>query len=208
MKKKRSYNTLRALYDLLFCLVLIFVIQYILAMIQINPITKAKDAPEPKAEFLITVTWPDNYQDDVDTYVKDPSENVVFFQAREEGLMHLDRDDLGRRNDRIITPNGVIEFKGNREIVTLRNITPGEFIVTVHMYHKVLAGREVPVTIELTKLNPYSIVARNEVILLKTGDEGLAFRFRVNPDGDVTKIDHRSAKIATKRSEENGGYTP
>lgn len=205
MKNIRNYHTNRGLYDLLFCLLLLFVVQYIIAMIQINPITKKKDAPEPKAEFLITVTWPDDYADDVDTYVKDPYENLVFFKSREKGLMHLDRDDLGNKNDRILTPNGVVEFKGNREIVTVRSITPGEFVVTVHLYSKGQPGQKVPVTIELTKLNPYSVVTQNEVVLENKGDEKTAFRFRVNADGDVVEIDHRSAKLAVEVAEEEGG---
>ena len=50
-------------------------------------------------EFLITVFWPDNLEDDVDIYVEDPAGNLVWFKSREPGLMHLDRDDLGKRND-------------------------------------------------------------------------------------------------------------
>ena len=58
--------------------------------------------------------------DDVDTYVEDPSGNLVAFMRREEGLMHLDRDDLGKRNDSVLPDYGVVEYTENRELVTLR----------------------------------------------------------------------------------------
>ena len=48
---------------------------------------------DPKAEMLVTVSWPDNNPDDVDTYVEDPAGNVIWYNQREGGLMHLDRDD-------------------------------------------------------------------------------------------------------------------
>ena len=66
---------------------------FILAVLFMNPVAK-KGIIDPKAEYLITVTWPDNNPDDIDTWVEDPGGNKVWFRAREAGLMHLDRDGL------------------------------------------------------------------------------------------------------------------
>jgi len=151
-----------------------------------------------KAEFMITTTWPRDLDDDVDMYVEDPQGNLVAFMRREEGLMHLDRDDLGHRNDSIDTEWGVIEFKDNREIVTIRGTVPGEYVVNVHMYMKRSAVVEVPVTIQLDKINPYSTVTIKEVILRISGDEGTAFRFTLNKDGDVIDINQLKKSLISQ----------
>ena len=126
-----------------------------------NPVAKKADIIV-KAEFLITVFWPDNLEDDVDIYVEDPAGNLVWFKSREPGLMHLDRDDLGKRNDEVTTAAGTILFPENREIVTLRGIVPGEYVVIVHCYFKV-RGDPVPVTIQIDKINPYYFILRAKV---------------------------------------------
>ena len=175
-----------AFLDLLFNTLLCFAALFVLSFILINP-SKKENNKKDKADFMITVTWNKDLDDDVDTYVEDPVGNLVAFMRREEGLMHLDRDDLGHRNDTINTPNGPIEYKDNREIVTLRGFVPGEYVVNVHMYMK----REIApteVTIVLEKLNPYMIIMAKNVILTTSGQEDTAFRFVVDSEGSVTKV--------------------
>ena len=95
---RRSDHVGVAFTDLLFNALLGFVVMFVLAFLLINPIAKS-GAIDPKAEFLITLTWPDGRREDVDLYVEDPAGQLVWFRSREAGLMHLDRDDLGERND-------------------------------------------------------------------------------------------------------------
>ena len=179
---KRNYHTNLSFLDLLFNTLLCFAALFVLSFVLINP-SKQKNNVKMKAEFMITVTWPSDLDDDVDVYVEDPAGNLVAFMRREEGLMHLDRDDLGRRNDIVNTPFGPIEHKDNREIVTLRGIISGEYVVNVHMYMKRSKAAEVPVTIQLDKINPYSTITIKEAILKITGNEETAFRFVLDKDG-------------------------
>ena len=80
-------------YDMLFNMLIAFVFCFIIALLAMNPkALKAGDIPA-KAEFIITVSWPDMNPNDIDTWVQDPGGNLVWFRAREAGLMHLDRDD-------------------------------------------------------------------------------------------------------------------
>ena len=183
---QRKYHTNLPFLDLLFNILIGFVFLFIVSFLLINPIAKRADI-EVKAEFLITVFWPDNLEDDVDIYVEDPLGNLVWFKSREPGLMHLDRDDLGKRNDEVTTAAGTILFPENREIVTLRGIIPGEYVVNVHCYFK--AGAEpVPVTIQIDKINPYSVVLRETVDLTNKGEEITVTRFSVNSNGKVTNV--------------------
>jgi hypothetical protein len=183
---KRAYHSNTAFLDILFNTLLCFVALFVFAFILISP-EKKKSTIAVKADFMITVTWNKDLDDDVDTYVEDPAGNLVAFMRREEGLMHLDRDDLGHRNDTVMTPAGPIEYKNNREMVTLRGFMPGEYVVNVHMYMKrELAPTEVTVVLE--KLNPYSIGMAKELILTINGEERTAFRFRLDSEGNITEV--------------------
>ena len=190
---QRQYHSNLPFVDLLFNILIGFVFLFIVSFLLINPIAKRADI-EVKAEFLITVTWPDNLEDDVDTYVEDPAGNLVWFRSREPGLMHLDRDDLGKRNDEVVTAAGTILFPENREIVTLRGIVPGEYVVNIHMYFKV--GQEpVPVTIQIDKINPYSVVLRETIELKSKGDEVTVARFSVKSNGDIIDVNKLPKKL-------------
>ena len=190
---QRRYHTNLPFLDLLFNVLIGFVFLFIVSFLLINPIAKRADI-EVKAEFLITVFWPDNLEDDVDIYVEDPAGNLVWFKSREPGLMHLDRDDLGKRNDEVVTAAGTILFPENREIVTLRGIVPGEYVVNVHCYFKI-GEDSVPVTIQIDKINPYSVVLRQTVNLSTKGEEITVTRFSVNSKGKVTNINMLPKKL-------------
>ena len=194
---KRNYHTNLAFLDLLCNTLLAFAAFFVLAIVLINP-TKQENNTETKAEFMVVVEWPSDLDDDVDTYVEDPSGNLVAFMRREEGLMHLDRDDLGHRNDSVLTEFGVIEYTENRELVTLRGIAKGEYIVNVHLYMKRSTATEIPVVIKLEKLNPYKTVTIKRVVLRVTGDEETAFRFTLDNEGKVVDVNELPKKLAVK----------
>ena len=184
---KREYHTNLAFLDVLFNTLLCFAALFAMSFILINPSKKDNNVVE-KGEFVIVMTWPKEMDNDVDIYVEDPEGNLVAFMRREEGLMHLDRDDLGQRNDIVQTQFGEIEYDENREIVTLRGIIPGEYVINVHMYMKREESLLTPITIQLDKINPYSTIMIKRVTLGDSGEEKTAFRFTLNNDGDVVEI--------------------
>ena len=180
----RKYHADTAFLDLLFNSLIGFVALFFLAYMLINPEQKESKNVEAKAEFIITVDWPQEYDDDIDVYVEDPEGHLVSFRRREDGLMHLDRDDLGHRNDTIETQFGTVKYGENREIVTIRGIIPGEYVVNIHAYKK--EGSEpIPVTVVLDKINPFFTVVREVVEIRTTGDEKTAFRFVLDKDGNI-----------------------
>ena len=193
---KRNYHTNLAFLDLLFNTLLCFAALFSLAFILINPSKKNKTV-DAKAEFIITVIWPSEMDDDVDTYVEDPEGNLIAFNRREQGLMHLDRDDTGISFDTIATDFGLIEYKENREMVTIRGYVPGEYVVNVHMYTK-REDKETPVTIILEKINPYKVITGRNVVLKIKGDEKTAFRFTVNDEGKVIQTNQLEKGLAKR----------
>lgn len=192
---KRTYHASTAFLDILFNTLLCFAALFVFAFILISP-EKKKNTVAVKADFMITVTWNKDIDDDVDTYVEDPAGNLVAFMRREQGLMHLDRDDLGHRNDTINTPNGPIEYRENREIVTLRGFMPGEYVVNVHMYMK-RDQKPTEVTVVLEKLNPYSVGMAKELVLTVNGQEKTAFRFRLDNDGSIVEVNELEKTLVT-----------
>lgn len=172
-------------YDMLFNMLIAFVFCFIVALLAMNPkALKAGDIPS-KAEYIITVGWPDRNPNDIDTWVQDPGGNLVWFRAREAGLMYLDRDDRGDANDAIVINGQRVQSPFRQEVVTVRGIVPGEFTVNVQ-YYQSRDGKPVDVTVSIIKVNPRAeVVFYGQLTLAKQGDEATAARFTVLADGKV-----------------------
>ena len=136
--------------------------------------------------YAVVLTWPDGSNDDVDLYVKDPLDNVAFFQNRAAGLMHLEQDDLGSRSDTMSTAGGTVKVDKNEERTIIRGTVPGEYVVNAQMYNKSDPG-PTPVTIKLYSLHGEDAELKTvEHVMSASGDEFTAFRFTVDQDGQVT----------------------
>jgi hypothetical protein len=184
--------------DLLFNALLGFVVMFIMAFLLINPIARS-GAVDPKAEFLITLSWPDGREEDVDLYVEDPAGDLVWFRSREAGLMHLDRDDLGQRNDIIEVAGRPVISPINQEIVSIRGILPGEYVVNLHLYRA--AGKQpVPATVKIEKLNPkVELVFFGPLTLTAQGEEQTAARFSIGADGRVRDVNQLPKQLVPLR---------
>src|SRR5438045_8748592 len=67
---------------------------FFIALLAMNP--EAREGKiETKAEFIITMSWPDDHPDDIDLYTEDPLGNIVWYHVREAGVMVHDRGDRG-----------------------------------------------------------------------------------------------------------------
>jgi hypothetical protein len=150
---------------------------------------------ESKAEFIVTLSWPDGHPDDIDLYVEDPGGNIVWYHQREAGFMVLDRDDRGGANN-VITVNGrKIASLIRQETVSIRAIVAGEYTVNVNHY-LATTGRPVPVTIKVEKINPtVEVVFYDTLTLDHSGQENTAVRFSVGDNGRVTDISHRTKSL-------------
>lgn len=180
---------------------------FFISLAMINP-TADTGKVDPKAELMITVTWPDNNTDDVDTYVADPAGNIVWYNRREAGLMHLDRDDRGMFKDVLIFDGKEVENPLNQEIVSFRGLSDGEY--TVNLVHYIANGTEpLPVSVKVEKLNPsVKVVFYDTVLLGGTGDEQTAVRFTL-AGPDVTDVNNRPRSlVALTRDPSAKGSAP
>ena len=184
--------------DLLFNALLGFVFMFLIAFMLINPISDTGKV-DPKAEILITVTWPDGHPDDIDLYVEDPNGGVVWYHVKEAGLMHLDRDDRGNYRDTITVDGEKINNPLNQETVSLRGIIPGEFVVNIHHYLANGTG-DVPVEVKVEKLNPeVTLVFYTTLQLDHKGQELTAVRFTLDDDGQIADVNRRPKTLVRSR---------
>jgi hypothetical protein len=194
--------------DLLFNALLGFVVMFVLAFLMINPVART-GAVDAKAEFLVTLSWPDGRSEDVDLYVEDPAGNLVWFRSREAGLMHLDRDDLGRSNDVIRVAGREIINPLNQEVVSIRGIHPGEYVVNLHLYRAAPEAPPVPATVKVEKLNPkVEVIFYGEIVLGRPSEERTAVRFSVRTDGDIADVNQLAKALVPLRRAANAAEEP
>ena len=167
---------------------------FFLALLVMNPEAK-QGKIDTKAEFIITMNWPDNHPDDIDLYVEDPLGNIVWYHTREAGFMVLDRDDRGGINNSIMVNGKKIMSPIREETVSIRGIVAGEYTVNVQ-YYLALQKAPVPVSVKVEKINPLVEVIHYDTIMLDhAGQEKTALRFRVAEDGSVTDISHAEKSL-------------
>jgi hypothetical protein len=167
---------------------------FFIALLAMNP--EAKEGKiESKAEFIITMTWPDDHPDDIDLYAEDPLGNIVWYHVREAGFMVLDRDDRGSANNSITVDGRKVSSPVRQETISIRGIVPGEYTVNVH-YFLATKGGPVPTVIKVEKINPtVEVISYDTVPLTRMGEEKTAVRFRLGADGRVIDVNHREKSL-------------
>ena len=173
--------------DLLFNILLAFTFLFFITILFINPITKFGNI-NMKAEYIITVDWNNNLPDDIDLWVKDPNGEIVSYLKKDAGWLHLDRDDQGIINDKVIIDGKDVVYPVNREVVTLRGIIPGIYTVNLYMYdNKSLKPVNAKITIE--KVNPtLKLVFFDNVVMEMKDVELTVLKFRLDSSGNFSSI--------------------
>ena len=208
MFDKNKYKSTIGFTDMLFNILVGFAFLFIVAFLLIKPEAKKEDF-ERKAEFVVVMEWDHDQPDDIDLYVNDPTNSTVHFRLPITNFMYLDKDDLGYANDIVKNVDGTItKVNINREVVTIRGIIPGEYIINAHYYSarkwagQTLttnidehgggvyevgkgkpSGKKLTVKIELHKVDPYKIWWVGEKTFTRRGQEETFVRFIIDPDG-------------------------
>ena len=186
--------------DLLFNILVGFAFLFIIAFLLIKPEAKKKDF-ERRAEYIVVLEWDAGAKDDIDLYVEDPLGGIASFRHPRVNFMHLDKDDLGVRNDTTVMADGsTTTIKINREVITIRGIIPGEWVINAHYYSayayasangdsKIISKSKddyfITVRIELHRVNPYQILWVGEKKFTTKGQEETFLRWRIDKMGDI-----------------------
>ena len=170
--------------DLLFNTLLGFAFMFLLAFILIAEPDQQGNVTV-KAEFLITVAWPDGHSDDIDVLVEDPDGSILWFDNKDTGTMHLDRDDRGSVQDQMVINGKMVTNPINQESVSVRSWIPGEYVVNI-LHYKASFTEPVPVSVKVEKLNPVvTLVYYGTHSLNRPGMELTATRFVLDSSGAV-----------------------
>lgn len=186
-------------YDMLFNMLIAFVFCFVIAILAFNPQARKSGDVPAKAEFMVTVSWPDGNPNDVDAWVMEPGGKTLWFRQRDAGLLHLDRDDRGAKNSSVLVNGREFSSPIRQEIVTLRGIVPGEYVVNAHYYD---SGDQQPVdvSVAVVKINPQAeIVFTGTQQIPRKGDERTLIRFTLDEAGQVLDL-NTSPKAIVQRT--------
>ena len=204
MFDKEKYKSTIGFTDMLFNVLVGFAFLFIVAFLLIKPEQKKEDF-ERRAEFVVVMEWNHDQPDDIDLYVQDPTQAKVHFRLPIVNFMYLDKDDLGFANDVVKYKDGTTKKVNiNREVVTIRGIIAGEYVINAHYYSsrewtrlgQLTTNTDIPsrkvdkkndpltVKIELHKVDPYKIMWVGEKKFFKKGQEETFVRFSIDKDGN------------------------
>lgn len=124
--------------------------------------------------FIATIEWPKDSRADVDIIMLLPTGEKIMFTSRDASLGVLDTDDLG---------NKAIDAVVRREVISLRKIIPGEYVVHVLLW----AGRGETTKVKgsVMKLRGFEVVCEKGFVLVDNGTEDTICRFTLDADGNV-----------------------
>lgn len=183
---RHGFNT--GFNDILFGALFIVMVLFVLVLTLIKE-TNDGDV-NLQAAIIIIATWDSNSDNDIDLWVKDPSGNIVFFREPKVGLMHLDRDDIGKSRDTTWINGQFVTYKGNQEVIKIRKAIIGKYIINIHFYRG-----DIPetITIQAIQIQPlYKILITKTIVKLKALQEKTAFVLTVDKYGKVINIDSKT----------------
>ena len=199
---RRSRHRYRAdpFTDLLFNALLGFTFLFLISVLFVNPEARRGTA-NLKAEYMITLTWPETLSDDLDIWVEDPHGEVVSYLDRDAGWLHLDRDDRGTLNDTIEIDGRKVVHPINQEVVTIRGIVAGQYVVNVYYFDR-RSGEPVPASVQIDRINPQlRTVFFGRVTLDAVDQELTVLRFNLNDDGDFHGVSNTPRRLTPYRLE-------
>ena len=193
-RRSRQLRSTDPFIDLLFNALLGFTFLFLVSVMFMNPEAR-KGRVNLKAEYIISVTWPDQLADDIDIWVQDPIGETVSYLRKDAGWLHLDRDDRGEINDTILVDGRELVYPINQEVVTIRGIIPGEYTVNLYYYTSAQPG-PVEALVKVEKVNPtLKTVYVQKLVLAKQDDEHTVVRFSLDHSGEIHDINQLQKRL-------------
>ena len=166
--------------DVIMLALLGFVTIVILILPHLNPPVEAREPTRRPGNVVVEVRWSDRLDTDVDLWVEAPGDVPVGYSNKGGRVFNLLRDDLGSSGD----ATGL-----NFEIAYSRGIPAGDYTVNLHLYRD-HAGRLpvraiVVVSIKKDAASPMRTIARQELELVRVGEERTVVRFSLDDSGEL-----------------------
>jgi len=167
---------------------------FFIALLSVSP--DSKDGKiDSKAEFIITMDWPDSHPDDLDLFVAGPcrqhclvpSSRGRFPHPRPRRSRRRQRFHHRQRQEDCLADSGRDRHRARHR---RRRIYRQRLALSGH--HRAARGGER----ESAKLNPTAqVIFDNKLMLDHTGEERTAVRFRLDAEGKVVDVHQRSKSL-------------
>lgn len=163
--------------DLLLSLLACLLVAAFLISVQKKKEAETKETDRSAGNISVYAFWREG-DIDIDTHMRDPLGEHVYFSHRAGRVWNLLRDDLGRSND--LTGQ-------NFENAYARGLPPGEYTVNVHAFRN---GESYPVEINAElrieqQIGGTRTTHNAHVVLDHVGDEATLWRFSIDSTGNL-----------------------
>lgn len=152
---------------------------------------QSEEGIRPNMDFMIRLTWALSLESDVDIWIRTPDGKILYFGNQEAAPLSLERDDLGYFVPSESDSENVTITEAE-EVVAIRGIVPGEYVINAHLYRYRLGERltsPLPVTLQIDRINPfYQTIFRATKTFRSEREEIHIVRFRINADGTVSDV--------------------
>lgn len=132
---KRNYSNNGSMLDLFLLLALGFVVLFVLAFILIKPVDPKKKDIELEEQLLVKLEWQDDMPNDLDLWLKTPTNEIISFRRKEGTSAVLERDDLGDDVSWVNVNGREERVLDNTEVLRIKQLTDGDYYITVHHYN-------------------------------------------------------------------------
>lgn len=130
---QKRYNNNPAFLDFMTLVSLGFISLFLMVIPFMNPVAD-QGKIDPVTQLMVNIQWPNDSRVDIDLHIKGPDGTITNFARKDGKYMVLDRDDLGAKNDTYEVNGQIKVVPRNMETLTVNDIVPGEYFVTVHFF--------------------------------------------------------------------------
>lgn len=187
-----------------------FIVILTILVLTMNVKSKNNLDAHPHAEYMVTLEWDSNRNVDLDLWIQDPYDHVIYYNNREASGISLDRDSRGALTNWVKLPNGNVVKSDNREVVAIRSVVPGDYVVGVSYYEggEVAEGKDgkayqsdpypwrqvdpraaIDFKVRVEKVNPHLTTVTEETFhFTRVKESKNVAAFHINDDGSVTPL--------------------
>lgn len=193
MRRTRNNNTYGSLLNISLSIAKLFLIVGLLSIVLIQQNKVTYDGVRPKVEAMLTVTWEDKHPADVDTWVRCPTGETIWYRNMRECFVSLERDNLGTIGNVTYINNMPVYDDSRQELVVFRKLSDGDYFVSVHLFSNPYMLNKtdlnpVQVKIELNTLNPVvKLHFSGKVNLTRITEEISVLQFTVS-NGQIVSV--------------------
>lgn len=161
------------LFDLLFSVLVLFFLFFL--MVKIQREGETNDA-KSDSNFLVCMRWEKN--NDIDLWLKLPNGQRVGYPSRDKPPAHLDVDVVALR--KYVDSTGEHVISPSEEIVSIRGILPGEYVVNAHYFSPGWDPGPTEVEIFIQDVKNRQVLFVGKRTIQNAGDEVHFVKFRVD----------------------------